>query len=58
MYSADNDDRVVYPNWGTINKCQGWLFRSQGAGNLSSLNGALPPTARKAHWEPARHARL
>ena len=48
MYSADNDDRVIYPNWGTINKWQGWLFTSQGAGNLSSLNGALtvPPGQR------------
>lgn len=41
MYSLDNNDEVVYPNWGTINKWQGWLFTSQGAGNLSSLNAAL-----------------
>lgn len=41
MYASDNDDEVVYSNWGTINNWQGWLFVSQGAGNLTSLNQAL-----------------
>lgn len=41
MYSTDNNDEVVYPNWGPNNKIQGWLFQ----GPLASLNGALslPP---------------
>lgn len=41
MYAGDNNDEVVYPNWGTINKFQGWLFASQGSGSLLTLNQAL-----------------
>lgn len=41
MYATDNNDEVVYPNWGTINKWEGWLYTSQGASSLSPLNTAL-----------------
>jgi prepilin-type N-terminal cleavage/methylation domain-containing protein len=48
MYAADNNDEVVYPNWGTKNKFQGWLFTSQGAGTMSAVNTALTlPTGQK-----------
>lgn len=48
MYASDNDNEMIYPNWGTVNTWQGWLFTSQGSGNLSSLNTALklPPGQR------------
>jgi prepilin-type N-terminal cleavage/methylation domain-containing protein len=41
MYAADNNDQVVYPNWGTINKWQGWIYTSQGGSSLLVLNQAL-----------------
>ncbi|MGH7941352.1 MAG: prepilin-type N-terminal cleavage/methylation domain-containing protein [Limisphaerales bacterium] len=41
MYAADNNDELVYPNWGTVNYWDGWLFPSQGAGSLASLNRYL-----------------
>jgi prepilin-type N-terminal cleavage/methylation domain-containing protein len=41
MYAADNNDEVVYPNWGTVNNWQGWLYTSQGATSLSPLTTAL-----------------
>lgn len=48
MYAGDNNDEVIYPNWGTINKFQGWLFTSQGAGSLLTLNQALTlPTGQR-----------
>ncbi len=37
MYSADNSDEVVYPNWGPNNKIQGWLYQ----GPQAALNTAL-----------------
>lgn len=41
MYAADHNDEMVYPNWGTVNRWQGWLYTSPGAGNLAALNQAL-----------------
>ncbi|HTV40012.1 MAG TPA: prepilin-type N-terminal cleavage/methylation domain-containing protein [Candidatus Sulfotelmatobacter sp.] len=41
MYAGDNADEVIYPNWGTVNKFQGWLFTSQGPAGLITLNTAL-----------------
>ncbi|MGH7942945.1 MAG: hypothetical protein ACREFR_17950 [Limisphaerales bacterium] len=41
LYAANNNDEVVYPNWGTVNFWQGWLFTSQGADSLTSLNEFL-----------------
>jgi prepilin-type N-terminal cleavage/methylation domain-containing protein len=48
MYAADNNDGVIYPNWGTKNKWQGWLFTAQGAGTMLAVNQALTlPTGQK-----------
>lgn len=41
MYASDHNDEMVYPNWGTVNQFDGWLFRSIGAANLQMLNAAL-----------------
>ncbi len=37
MYSSDNSDEMIYPNWGTVNHWTGWLFTSVG-GSLSTIN--------------------
>ncbi|HEV2319237.1 MAG TPA: prepilin-type N-terminal cleavage/methylation domain-containing protein [Verrucomicrobiae bacterium] len=41
MYAADNDDEMVYPNWGNINKWSGWLYRADGSGSLQRINSGL-----------------
>lgn len=47
-YANDNSDEIVYPNWGTVNYWDGWLYPSQGASSMLSLNQLLTvPTGQK-----------
>jgi len=41
MYAADNNDEMVYPNWGNINKWSGWLYQADGSGSLQAINSGL-----------------
>lgn len=41
MYATDNSDEVIYPNWGTVNKWNGWLYLSDGSGSCSGRNSSL-----------------
>lgn len=41
MYAADNNDEMVYPNWGNINKWSGWLYQADGSGSLQNINSGL-----------------
>ena len=38
MYASDNDDKMVYPNWGDVNHWKGWLYTGPGGQDCSGIN--------------------
>lgn len=41
LYAADDNDEMVYPDWGTINRWSGWLYQADGSGSLLAVNRSL-----------------